>query len=101
LAVFRRGETDEDLRCELNTDPLALAEVPAGKDCWVRAFLGYAGWGEGQLEGELQQNAWNICQPHTVLLDEKCANDLWRVFVDEDQRWRKLLPLLPKNPSVN
>ncbi len=101
LAVFHRGKTDEDLQCELHSDPLTLSELPAEKNCWVRAFLGYAGWGKGQLENELQQNAWNICVPHTVLLDEKCAPDLWRVFVGEDQRWRRLLPFLPKNPGLN
>ncbi len=101
FAIFRRGATDEEVRCELNPDPLALAELPEGKDCWVRAILGYAGWGGGQLEGELQQNAWTICPPHTVLLDESCAPNLWRVFISDDQRWRRLLPLLPQDPELN
>ena len=28
----------------------------------MRLFLGYAGWGSGQLEGELQDNAWLVCE---------------------------------------
>ncbi|WP_353474527.1 YqgE/AlgH family protein [Salipiger sp. H15] len=31
-----------------------------GPDDWI-AMLGYAGWGPGQLEGELAQNAWLVC----------------------------------------
>ena len=27
----------------------------------MRLLLGYAGWGPGQLEGEIQENAWLIC----------------------------------------
>ena len=27
----------------------------------MRLFLGYAGWGPGQIEGELQDNAWLVC----------------------------------------
>lgn len=30
--------------------------------------LGYAGWGAGQLEQELAQNAWLICEPDEALL---------------------------------
>jgi len=26
---------------------------------------------------------------------------IWEAFVGEDQRWRKLLPLLPKNTGLN
>ncbi|MCA1941946.1 MAG: YqgE/AlgH family protein [Caenispirillum bisanense] len=30
--------------------------------------LGYAGWGSGQLDTELKENAWLICQPDEDLL---------------------------------
>src|SRR2546428_3062272 len=29
----------------------------------VRAFVGYAGWGAGQLEAEMKQNAWLLQKP--------------------------------------
>ena len=34
---------------------------PGGAD--LRAFVGYAGWGEGQLEGEIEANAWVLVPP--------------------------------------
>lgn len=30
--------------------------------------LGYAGWGSGQLDEELKENAWLICRPDEQLL---------------------------------
>lgn len=30
--------------------------------------LGYAGWGAGQLEHEIRQNAWLVCEPDEALL---------------------------------
>lgn len=101
VAVFSRGRTDEDVRCTLHPAPDTLADLAGGSGCWVRAFVGYAGWGRGQLERELRENAWGICPPHTVLLDENCLPNLWSVFRNTDQRWRKLFSRLPRDPELN
>jgi len=39
--------------------------------------LGYAGWGPGQLEGELQHNGWLTCDADTELLFEVPASEKW------------------------
>jgi putative transcriptional regulator len=51
--------------------------------------LGYAGWGAGQLEAELQSNAWL-----TVDADESVLFDL-----PYDQRWQAAVRLLGIDPS--
>ncbi|HUK83768.1 MAG TPA: YqgE/AlgH family protein [Verrucomicrobiae bacterium] len=100
FARFARGKDDEELRCDILVDPaeLAGANKPPGL---IRAFAGYAGWGEGQLEKELQQRAWKVCRSHVALLEEPVPSALWLAFVGEDQRWRKLQSLLPKNGGQN
>lgn len=40
--------------------------------------LGYAGWGPGQLEEEIQRNAWLNVLPDEDLLFEGTAEDKWR-----------------------
>lgn len=96
FARFRRGPTDEDLRCEIVANPSEL--TPTGD---VRAFAGYSGWGAGQLERELTQASWKVCRPHVALLELPVPPALWPAFVSDDQRWRKIQTLLPKNTGQN
>ena len=99
LARFQRGKSDEELHCQIVADPQELIEPP--KRGWIRAFVGYAGWSGGQLETELNERSWVVCRPHTAMLEEPTPPAIWEAFIGEDQRWRKLLPLLPKNTGLN
>lgn len=40
--------------------------------------LGYAGWGPGQLEDEIQRNAWLNVTPDETLLFEGMPDEKWR-----------------------
>ncbi|HVM62581.1 MAG TPA: YqgE/AlgH family protein [Verrucomicrobiae bacterium] len=99
LARFQRGRTDEELLCQIVANPYELVE-PRRRG-WVRAFAGYAGWGEGQLERELSENSWVVCRPHTAMLEQPVPPAIWEAFVGKDQRWRKLIALLPKCTGLN
>jgi putative transcriptional regulator len=45
-----------------------------------RAFQGYAGWGAGQLEGELQGGAWLVTPADSDVLFGTAAEMLWRLL---------------------
>lgn len=52
--------------------------------------LGYAGWGPGQLESEIEQNAWLVCEPDEHLLfdpdyDHKWSQALATIGVSADR----------------
>jgi putative transcriptional regulator len=58
-----------------------LREVAENPPHQMRMFLGYAGWGPGQLERELAQGAWLVApvSPHLVFEEEK--DRLWDAVV--------------------
>ena len=52
-----------------------LADLP---DNAFRLFLGYAGWGEGQLEQELLRNDWLIAPVQNDLIFADSTDAIWR-----------------------
>jgi putative transcriptional regulator len=53
----------------------ALAEG-TGPAHWLFA-LGYAGWGAGQLDGELLRHGWQACAPRAEILFDTPADRRW------------------------
>lgn len=47
----------------------------------MRLFLGYAGWGSGQLEGELQDNAWLVCEADIAGIFTSQSDELYEKSV--------------------
>ena len=47
----------------------------------MRLFLGYAGWGQGQIEGELQDNAWLVCDANIAEIFTSQSDDLYEKCV--------------------
>jgi len=68
----------------------------------VRAFVGYAGWSKGQLEGELAQRAWLVQQKaaREVLDLERCPT-LWREITSTFGPWYQLAAEAPEDLSLN
>jgi putative transcriptional regulator len=61
---------------------LKRASQQAQKQAKVRfrAFQGYAGWGAGQLEGELNGGAWLVTPADSDVLFDTSADLLWRLL---------------------
>lgn len=62
----------------------ALRVVAAQPPMRLRIFLGYAGWGPGQLEAELIQGAWVLAPLSNAAVFDVPADELW------DHAWRLL-----------
>jgi putative transcriptional regulator len=59
---------------DLNASPVnLLGDVDA-----IRLFTGYAGWGEGQLEGELEIGGWFVVDADPADAFTSEPDDLWR-----------------------
>ena len=46
-----------------------------------RFFLGYSGWGEGQLDAEMDMNSWLVAESNSELIFHTHDNALWKKAV--------------------
>jgi putative transcriptional regulator len=76
-------------------------EIAQSQPGAVRAFIGYAGWGQGQLETEMAQNAWILRKASRDTLDAKKLDGLWRRIVRGLGPVYRLLADVPDDPSRN
>ncbi len=67
----------------------------------IRAFVGYAGWGAGQLEAEMKQMAWLVQKPSRATLKPDRLPNLWFDIMRGLGPWYKLLAAAPDDPSLN
>jgi putative transcriptional regulator len=65
----------------------------------VRVYAGYAGWAPGQLDGELEQEAWLImpARPDDPFED----GDIWSEALRRKGGSYRLLSTMPADPSLN
>lgn len=81
---------------DLNLTP---EEVPVER---LRVFAGYAGWGEGQLEAEIDADAWFVVEgsPHDAVASE--PEGLWReVLRRQSSPHLAMVSTYPLSPSLN
>ena len=57
-------------------DILRVIGTDKGPKRWLVA-LGYAGWGPGQLDGEMLRHGWHIADANDALLYETPVEDRW------------------------
>lgn len=60
-----------------STDVLRAIAAGEGPRHWLFA-LGYAGWGEGQLEGEMRQHGWYAAAGRSEVLFATPAPERWK-----------------------
>lgn len=82
---------------DLDTDPGAVE-----RDLHhVRVFAGYAGWGAGQLVGEIADGAWTVVAGHATDVFADPGGDLWRDVLRRQGGTVALLATYPDDPRLN
>ena len=96
--------TDEEgvFKLYFGLDPEKATELKRTRDeIELRAFLGYSGWTQGQLEGELRQNAWVIAPVDGVMGGENEGVGMWRAIIRRVSPELHLLAEAPDDPQLN
>jgi putative transcriptional regulator len=67
----------------------------------VRVFAGYAGWGPGQLEEELEEQSWVVLPARASDVFTEAPDDLWARVLKRHGGQLAMLALIPDDPHVN
>jgi putative transcriptional regulator len=81
------------LRADADPDEVGLGRA--------RVFAGYAGWGPGQLEGELAQESWILEPAQETDVFGQAPADLWRQVLRRKGGAFAMLAFLPDDPAMN
>jgi len=82
---FHQKETipvDDDFSITGTIDALTKVAKGNGPD-HALFILGYAGWTAGQLEQELQKNAWLVLDSDPALVFHEKTGDKWNMAIDK------------------
>lgn len=88
------GGTLESLIIQLDIKRISSADI--------RFFLGYSGWAPGQLESELEQDSWIVCDyVSDELLFETDPNLMWKKALENMGGRFSVYSKYPTDPRLN
>jgi putative transcriptional regulator len=64
-------------------------------------FIGYSGWGMGQLEAELDMNAWLVAHSSLRLVFNTSEKTLWNEAITSLGKNYSTLLFMPDKPELN
>lgn len=76
-------------------------ELVTGAVDHLRIFAGYAGWGAGQLEGEVAEGSWYVVQGEVPDVFRADPVDLWREVLRRQPGDLALHSTRPIDPGLN
>lgn len=87
------GANFEALKSLLNNNELDPADF--------RFFLGYSGWGEGQLENEMNYNSWIVTRASQEVIFSKDSESMWQEVMKAMGGKFSILANSPEDPQMN
>ena len=92
LALLRSNSPPEDashvvgnLYLLSSKESIGAALSEGRKSSEFRIFLGYAGWGAGQLEREVRLNGWYIFDYSESLVFDEHPETLWKRLIEKTE----------------
>lgn len=69
----------------------------------VRFFMGYSGWGKGQLLEEIKENSWIVIKPddNEVIFNDSNPDDMWRSILEDKGGRFSMYSKYPEDPRLN
>lgn len=67
----------------------------------LRFFVGYSGWGPGQLAGELEANSWIVAKSDVPTIMQTDSEEAWGKILRSMGKRYSVLANFPNDPSLN
>ncbi|WP_025762723.1 YqgE/AlgH family protein [Dyadobacter tibetensis] len=87
------GGDFEKVKIMLNMNTLSLSDI--------RFFIGYSGWGRGQLQDEIEAESWIITKTSPDFLFDTPANSFWREVLRNMGGEYRSIAHYPVDPRLN
>lgn len=104
LSAWEASDEEGTFKLYFGIDPEKAIELRRNSvRLRLEAFMGYAGWEGGQLEGELRDNAWLVAPVEGLLLRENPGDgdSMWRAIIGRLSPELRLLADAPDEPDRN
>ena len=76
-------------------------ELPPDDVPVIRLYLGYAGWGGGQLENELAHGSWQVIEGRASLVFQTPPQDIWKKAMEIKGGFWGIVAQTGIKPSLN
>ena len=83
---------------ETAVELLKTGKIEAHK---IRFFIGYSGWGHGQLADELKEKSWLTAQATRKLVFHKNVNEIWKDALKHLGGDYEMMVNFPIDPQLN
>jgi putative transcriptional regulator len=77
---------------------IRAGEVDPGK---IRFYIGYSGWGSGQLADELKEKSWLTVQASQRLVFHKTPAEIWKEALRQMGGDYEIMINFPIDPQLN
>jgi putative transcriptional regulator len=67
----------------------------------IRFYIGYSGWGTGQLESEMQEKTWLTVEASRALVFHKRAEEIWKDSLKHMGGEYEMMINFPIDPQLN
>jgi putative transcriptional regulator len=67
----------------------------------IKFFIGYSGWGDGQLDDELKEKSWLTVSANRKLVFSTADNEIWRDSLKELGGKYEMMINYPIDPQLN
>jgi putative transcriptional regulator len=101
LVAWKWSRADGTFRLYFGIDEIKARQMlESTPEFEVRAFLGHAGWGEGQLEAEIEVDSW-VLAALSPEFDARQGRSVWRSMLSAVSPEMQLLAEEPDDLSMN